>query len=346
MKNITYTEALQLKNPIFLDLRSPKEYDEDHIEGAVNLPLFSDYEREVIGKTYKYEGISQAKFLGLNFLSPKLPLLVKEVRDFKEKGDVVIYCWRGGLRSLVFGELLKMVDIFVYRLEGGYKSYRKEIVKFFESPLELYPVVLYGMTGVGKTLILEKLAQRGLKVLNLERLANHRGSVFGHLGLGPQPSQKRFESLLYHTLQYLVGEPFFVEGESRKIGKIFLPMELFKKMQSSPVILLELPEDMRIKNLLHDYQVENLPIASFLEALNSITPYIGRNKVEELTSDLKEGRFYQFTKTLLRDYYDPLYKRSTAYLQNIKRVLKGNDIDELVEKLVNYWNEHHGGYLG
>jgi len=345
LKNITYNEALKLKKPIFIDLRSPKEFAEDHIDTAVNLPLFSDLEREVIGKTYKYEGVSQAKLLGLNLLSPKLPTLINEVRLLKEQGDVIIYCWRGGLRSFVFGEILRLVDIFVYRLEGGYKSYRKQVVKFFAEPLAIHPVVVYGMTGVGKTLVLEKLAQRGLKVLDLEKLANHRGSVFGHLGLGLQPTQKRFESLLYHSLMSFQDTPFLVEGESRRIGKLYLPMELFNKMQTAPVILLELPLEMRVKNLLQDYQVKNLPIEEFLKALNSITQYLGKTKIEELAFYLKQGDFYFFTEILLKDYYDPLYKKSTSYLSNIKKIIRGNDIDELVDKLYSFWIKHGGGDL-
>ncbi|GAV23109.1 tRNA 2-selenouridine(34) synthase MnmH [Carboxydothermus pertinax] len=342
MKNITFADAQNLKNPIFIDIRSPREYAEDHIEGAINLPLFSDQEREIIGKIYKYEGVSQAKLAGLNFLSPKLPRLVKEILAYKEKGDIVVYCWRGGLRSLVFTEILRLVDIYVYRLEGGYKSYRQEVVRFFETAKTLFPVVLYGMTGVGKTLILKKLAEKGLPVLNLEQLASHRGSVFGHLGLLPQPSQKRFESMLYDVLKELKGFPFLVEGESRKIGKLFLPKELFQRMQEAPVILLELPEEQRIKNLLRDYQVDKIDIKYFLESLQSITVYLGRAKVESLSEDLKKGRFYEFTKTLLREYYDPLYKKSTAYLRNIKKVISGNDIDELVAGISEYWGEFTG----
>ncbi|NYE57067.1 tRNA 2-selenouridine(34) synthase MnmH [Carboxydothermus ferrireducens] len=343
MKSVTFSDVKNLKNPVFVDVRSPKEFIEDHIPGALNLPLFSDWEREVIGKIYKFQGVSQAKLAGLNFLSPKLPRMVNEILKYKEQGDVVIYCWRGGLRSFVLAEILRMVDIYVYRLEGGYKSYRREVVKFFETVENLHPIVLYGMTGVGKTKILENLQRQELPVLNLEKLANHRGSVFGHLGLEPQPSQKFFESKLYEVLKDLQGIPFLTEGESQKIGKLFIPRGLFKKMQEAPVVLLELPEEKRIENLMSEYKAEKIDIELFIKALQSITPYLGRAKVEKLIDDLRMRRFYDFTKTLLLDYYDPLYKKSTAYLQNIKKVISGKDIDELTAKVGEFWREVAGG---
>ncbi|MDD2497667.1 MAG: tRNA 2-selenouridine(34) synthase MnmH, partial [Desulfitobacteriaceae bacterium] len=172
-------QALSLSYPLFVDVRSEREFKVDHIPGAINVPLFNDEERALVGTVYKTQSPEQARYLGLKIVSPKLPDLVQLIQSQGEGREIVLYCWRGGMRSLSLATVLDLMNIHVYRLSGGYKSFRRWICSYFsQDSLPFQVVVVHGLTGTGKTNVLKKLAERGVPVLDLEGLAGHRGSVF------------------------------------------------------------------------------------------------------------------------------------------------------------------------
>ncbi len=231
MKLICVREALKLKQPVFIDVRSLGEFAEATIPGAINIPIFSDEERAAIGTIYKNENPEKARELGLEIVSPKLPGLVKAVKEASKSGTPVLFCWRGGSRSESLCSILRLMKMSGYRLEGGYKAYRQFILEElanYDFPPKL--LVLHGFTGGGKTEILHRLAKLGHPVLDLEGLAGHRGSAFGSIGIEDVRGQKQFDALLYNRLEELKDQPYvLMEAESKRIGRVNMPDYLFEQ---------------------------------------------------------------------------------------------------------------------
>ncbi|MBT3985665.1 tRNA 2-selenouridine(34) synthase MnmH [archaeon] len=285
----------------FVDVRSPLEFEEDHIPGAINIPLLSNEERAIVGTIYKKESQQKAVDKGLEFISKSLPDMVKKYRELKQ--PILIYCFRGGMRSNSIASLLKSMNFKIEILERGYKDYRR----FVREKLENYKIkskfyILYGLTGSGKTEILEKLDN----ALDLEGCAQHRGSVFGDINLKPK-SQKMFESLLLNRLEELQSKPLILtEGESRKIGKVQIPLALWKQMQEATKIKVISPIEERVDRIDKEY---NLKLNQKLieEKLDIIEKYLGKQKTFDIKLLLKEDKVKEVIKTLLLDYYDKLY---------------------------------------
>lgn len=308
IKEINVEELRNLDKPILIDVRSEGEFAEATIPGAVNIPLFNNEERAEIGTIYTQTSQSLARELGLNIISPKLPDLVKQVGDLAKKGPLVLFCWRGGMRSKSISTVVDLMGIPIYRLQGGYKAYRNQVVDYFQKKLPFRVVVLRGNTGVGKTELLRNLRADGYPAIDLEKLANNRGSVFGAMGLGDPPSQKKFEGLLYEELASLREFPYIiVECESKRIGRVTLPAKLYTEMQEGIQILQYDSLDNRVQRLIKEYTSVPNAIQEISVALERLIKTLGHEKVNALRALLNTNCLDKFTEQLLVDYYDKLY---------------------------------------
>ena len=298
---------------IFIDLRSESEYRDETIPGAINIPILDDDERKIVGTAYKQEDAEKAKLLGLEFVGKKLPQMYKKISHLNTKDTrLVFFCSRGGYRSSSLVALLSSIGIHSIKLEGGYKGYRHHIVENLPSLVEdLKFVVLYGNTGSGKTEILKYLREENADVLDLEGAANHRGSTLGGVGLGDQNSQKMFESILYHTLKDRNTDIVFTEGESKRIGKDVIPEYIFDKIKSGIHLNIKAPMECRIETILKDY-VEGTD-DELIEALVYLQKHLGKSKVTQYISMIKDDNYKEVIKELMINYYDPLYEKNTRH---------------------------------
>lgn len=291
-------------------MRSPLEYNTQRIPGSTNLYLLSDEERAVIGKEYVRSSTKMAKSKGVKFVSNRLPYLFDEILEYsREYRNVILYCDRGGYRSKSIWSLLNSLDIKVYRLKDGYKGYRKYIRENLDSLIHsITPVVLAGNTGCGKTKILNILSEKGYPVIDLEGLANHRGSLLGHVGLESQPSQKMFESLLFEELSKYQGKYVFMEGESSKIGSINLPKTLSQNLRNAYSIRIDSSMDHRVSNLVEEYgkpEYRN----ELMESVKRLEGYISKENINYLNIQIDLGNLIEPAKLLCERYYDIKYKK-------------------------------------
>ncbi|MDA8235504.1 MAG: tRNA 2-selenouridine(34) synthase MnmH [Clostridia bacterium] len=310
IKEITIKEALALDSAIFVDVRSEGEFIEATVPGAINIPVFNDEERARVGIVYKQEGSEKARKLGLEIVAPKLPMMVEKFFQLGQLNPIVILCWRGGMRSKSIATILRLMGFPVYRLIGGYKAYRRFVNHYLGRPqLTQKMVVLHGLTGVGKTEVIEELQQMGIAAVNLEALANNRGSVFGAIGLGAQPSQKNFEGSLVQQLMAYGDYPYLiVECESKRIGRILLPDILVKGMKEGNHLLLYAPLIKRVERLLDIYALSGPNgIEMCKGAINGLNQRLGWERVNYLSEQLDQGHLTVVAEELLVNYYDPLY---------------------------------------
>ncbi|MBX9877509.1 MAG: tRNA 2-selenouridine(34) synthase MnmH [Candidatus Obscuribacterales bacterium] len=318
----------ELKDALVIDVRSPCEYEEERILSAVNVPLLSDMERAQVGMLYKAEGELPAKRLALKFISPKIPEIVDRIFGMRKHGQpLVVHCWRGGLRSEAVASFLSVVGLDCFRLTGGYKAWRKEVIEFLESgDWTFNAVVLQGLTGTGKTEILNELEELGMQVLDLEGLANHRGSAFGGIGLGKQPTQKNFEAAIYDRLKAVKGGVVFLEAEGRKIGNLNLPKRLLDCISSQPKVLITGSIETRTARLVQEYaQQTDVARQHALNSLNRLRERLGGQTIAELRELAEEGKLNQVAERLLVAYYDPLYSRQIAEMAPYAVTISGDD---------------------
>lgn len=286
-----------------LDVRTPAEFADGHIPGARNLPLFSTAERAAIGAAYAEEGRRPAMLDALDVVGPKMRALVEAAGDVLEGRDVLMHCWRGGMRSESMGWLLSFFDYRVRRLRGGYKAFRRYVRKSFalRRPLR----VLGGLTGSGKTEVLHALRDRGEQVVDLEGLANHRGSVFGGLDRPAQPSQQQFENDL--ALQWRALDPHrpvWIEDESRRIGDVGVPGALFDQMQQAETVVLDVPDATRLDRLVALYG--RCPPADLHDALDYIRQRLGGLRTQQAHAAIRTGHLRRACSLIL-SYYDDAY---------------------------------------
>ena len=235
-----------------IDVRSPAEYESGHIPSAINIPLFTNEERAVIGTLYVQQGKETAVKQGLEWVGKKFTYFISEVEKLAPEKYLRIHCWRGGMRSESLAWFFEKLGYRVYILDGGYKAYRKYIRTAFSEHAELK--VIGGMTGTGKTEILYHLKILNEQVLDLEALANHKGSAFGHLGQSDQPSTEQFENNLFQLWsEFDLNRAIWVEHESVRVGKIYLPETFFKAMQQGFLIQVNLPSEIRVERLMAEY---------------------------------------------------------------------------------------------
>jgi tRNA 2-selenouridine synthase len=295
---------------ILIDLRSPGEYSEFTIPGAVNLPLFDDEERKLIGTVYNHESIEKAKKIGVEFASKRLPVLYEEINKLKKKHDkVVLFCERGGMRSSSVCSLLSSLGMGVIKLRGGYKGYRSVVNAMLPKlNSQVSYIVIHGYTGTGKTELLKMLEGRGYDVLDLERYANHRGSLLGDVGLGSRVSQKQFESLVFDCLKKRKSDVVFVEGESSRIGNIVIPHYIMESMRAGRHILALGSLEKRTERIVEEYTSGEDCKADILQSLEKLGRHISAKRIEEYTALVEAGKYNEAAADLMVRYYDPMYE--------------------------------------
>jgi len=295
---------------ILVDLRSPAEYAEFTIPGAVSLPIFGNEERKLIGTVYTKESIEKAKKIGMEYASRRLPLLYEEISKLKEEHDkVVLFCERGGYRSSSLCALLSSVGVGVLKLRGGYKGYRAVInAQLPELNSIVSYIIIHGYTGTGKTELLKMLEDRGHAVLDLERYANHRGSLLGDVGLGERVSQKQFESYVYDSLRNRTSDTIFVEGESSRIGNIVVPHYIMEHMREGRHILAEGSINKRAERIVAEYTQKENSKSDIIASLKKLGKHISAKRIEEYTRSVEEGKYLAVAEDLMIRYYDPMYE--------------------------------------
>lgn len=292
-------------NRILLDVRSPGEFRQGHIPGAHSFPLFSDIERTEIGTLYKQKGKDSAMMRGLEIVGPKLALFVKEAKKLAGNKDMAVHCWRGGQRSQSMAWLFRQGGFDVVTLDGGYKAFRHHVLGTFELH-RLNLIVLGGKTGTGKTKILHALQAQGEQVIDLEGLAHHKGSAFGHIGEPEQPTVEQFENDLFEKILELDPKRrIWIENESQSIGRVFVPQEFWLQMKKAPLFNVEVPFEKRIQNLVEDYA--GISNTALVEAFRRIERKLGGQHLKTALEALQLGDPATAAAIALK-YYDKTYQ--------------------------------------
>jgi len=312
-----------------LDVRSPGEYNHAHIPCAYNLPLFTDEERKVVGTAYKQESREAAIKIGLDYFGIKMRKMVEEVESLISSRavaagpkQVLVHCWRGGMRSAGVAWLLDLYGFKVCTLAGGYKAYRHWIVETFSMPLMFN--ILGGYTGSGKTYLLEEMKTKGAAVIDLEKIASHKGSAFGNIGMPGQPTQEMFENLLGHELRNLIDTQddlpatIWLEDESQRIGHINIPPALWNNMWQSPIVFVDIPFEERLKHIVREYG--NLNREKVADAIVRIKKRLGGLETKMALENLEAGDIESCFRILLK-YYDKSYNKALNNRDPSKLVL-------------------------
>lgn len=310
-----------------LDTRSPAEFAEDHIPGAISCPVLDNEERARVGAMYKQASPFDAKKLGAALVARNIARHIEVLFMEKDRNwRPLVYCWRGGKRSGAMGHILREVGWDARTLEGGYKAYRRYVVDALSAlPQKFTFKVIHGVTGSGKSRLLRSLHAAGAQALDLEDLAAHRGSVLGTLPQRPQPSQKMFESLLLKSLIAMdFSREIYVEGESRKIGQLQIPDALIERMRASECLLLDTGAETRIALLLDEYRHFFAEPAALGVQLDCLVGLHGREKVDAWKALVAAGEWQTLVARLLEDHYDAAYRRSAA--QNFPRLAQARTL--------------------
>ena len=339
---IEYKDIDKSENNILIDLRSPGEYEEFTIPGAINLPILDNDERKEIGTVYKQESQQRATSLAVVAASKKLPNFYDLIKDLEDKYDkVILFCARGGMRSTVIDKFLVSLGLKVYKLRNGYKGYREFINE--NLPLEnkdIEYIVLQGNTGTGKTMMLHKLKARGHDILDLEGCANHRGSFLGSVGIGEGYSQKKFESLIYEELKTRKGNLVLVEGESKRIGRTLIPDYIYESMIKSKRLLVQSSLDIRADNIISEYiQKENWKEETKV-GLTNLEKYLGKKQIDKYCEMLEEDDIKQLVKDLMKEYYDPMYEKGEQRYE-YELTVDANNIDEACDTIEKWLKENY-----
>ena len=300
-----------------IDVRTPAEYADDHIPGAINAPVLSDEERVVVGTMYKQISPFEATRYGAALVARNIAYHLDTLfHDKPINWKPLIYCWRGGKRSGSVTTWFRLIGWKAYQLEGGYKTYRHHVLEQLNIlPGQFRFLVLCGLTGSGKTRLLQALGRQGAQILDLEELAKHRGSLLGAVPDRPQPSQKRFDNALLCTMQrFDPTRPVFVESESRKIGQIQLPETLMQAMAGSRCIHVEASLDDRVDFLREDYAALFETKDEFKNLLSRLVELHGRQVVERWHTLIDSGAKTELFRELIERHYDPAYRRSSQRL--------------------------------
>lgn len=329
---------------VLVDVRSPFEFSEAHIPGAINIPIFTNKERKEVGTIYKKEGGNQAKWRAMEIVSPKLPHILKEIKTITDNHQYpILYCARGGMRSGSIATFVEFSGLPSVRLAGGYRAYRQYILEMIAKLIPNQAIVLHGMTGTGKTEILLKLKEMGYPVVDLEGMAGHRGSLFGTVGYHHEGyNQKMFDSLLYKGLKELQGSPYFiVEAESKRIGKAVQPDELYKSKLNGMNIYLTASIETRVMRIMKEYVEPNRSSEWFHDAIiEKVRLLEKRFKDKEIFETLLEHvnhKCYQeVIRILLSDYYDPRYGFKIKEYKNEFLTIDANSLESAIKEIQAY----------
>ena len=308
MEYLDSEHFLALPDIPLIDVRSPGEYAEGHIPGAINIPVFSDEERAFVGTSYKQKGRQQAISIGLDLVGPRLRALSDRAGHEAVDERLRVYCWRGGMRSAAMAWLFELSGISCFALQGGYKAYRR--LALAESGNIPHLIVLEGATGSGKTEILRRMMQSGEQVIDLEGLARHKGSAFGGIGQPEQPTTMQFQNEIYQILRaFDRRKRIWVEGESMCIGKVCLPEGLWHAMNRSPRILIDVDRRVRARRLASEYG--SADVEKLILATHRIARRFGGDRCRQVEELIIGGQLEEAAFNLL-DYYDKTYQFSRA----------------------------------
>ncbi|MFC2100748.1 tRNA 2-selenouridine(34) synthase MnmH [Bacteroidota bacterium] len=309
---------------VIIDVRAPIEYNNGHIPGSINIPLFSDEERKVVGTKYTKVGRMQAVIAGLDYVGPKMSSFIKDLNSISKDKKVLVYCWRGGMRSEAMCFILKTAGFKVFRLKHGYKAYRNYIHQSFEESVKL--IVLGGMTGSGKTVILQEIRNLGYQVLDLEDLANHKGSAFGKVGQLPQPTNEQFENNMYEIWKrFDFNLPVWIEDESMDIGKVKIPYLIYQAIRNASVINLKIEREARAARLVEEYSGNDEELK---DAFERIKKRIGGLNLKNAIKAIDEKDYITAVMIALH-YYDKTYeygisKRAVSTVFNVQLESENN----------------------
>ncbi len=318
-KSLSAEEFLKVRSEIpVIDVRSPGEYLKGHILSAVSIPLFTNEERAKVGTIYKHKGKDAAVLEGLRITGPKMADYVIRSAEVARNSEVLVYCWRGGMRSGSFSWLLNTAGLKAVTLEGGYKSYRRLAQSYFEKKYKF--IVIGGPTGTGKTEMLAKLKESGEQILDLEALASHRGSSFGSLGMKGQPMTEQFENLLFESLRNLDPEKrIWTEDESKSIGRVYIPDPLLFSIKSAPVYRVNVPLEKRHENLVRLYG--DADPAELEEATERLRKKLGGKATDEALCAIREKRLADAVPKVLA-YYDSTYSHTMKGREHLIREIQ------------------------
>lgn len=330
---------------VLVDVRSPKEYQEFHIPESINLPIFSNDERARVGTVFKQKGQEDAKELGIEIVSKKLPDLYRSMKELQTKGKRLgVYCWRGGMRSRSIVSVMNMMGIHCEQLKGGIRSFRKMIVKDLTeiANQKMRFVVIEGCTGSRKTDLLVELTKKDYPVIDLEGLAGHRGSIFGAVGMTPR-SQKQFECDLWERLNELKGSGYYIiEGESKRIGNVILPPFIIEGKDKGIHLFIEYPFQKRIEAIYQTYR-PNTQHSALYEAFTHLQKYMQPRFIDEIEMAFEQQDYRTLIGILLEHYYDPKYlHKIDTYQTDSKTIIMDNleegllKIEDMLEKLTIY----------
>ena len=311
LENRVGPEAIPVYADI-IDVRTPDEFGDDHVPGAVNCPVLSNEERVRIGTLHAQASAFDAKKVGAALISRNIAGIVETWRAQPREWAPLVYCWRGGQRSRSLTHVLNEIDWRAMQLDGGYRAYRRHVVdRLATLPARFGYRVVCGMTGSGKSRLLSALGAEGAQVLDLEDLAKHRGSLLGDLPDQPQPSQKRFESLLLATLErFDPKRPVIVESESKRIGRLQVPDALLDGMRAAPCLRVELATAARVALLKEEYAHFLADTALLAQRLAPLVPLHGKATIERWNAQAQRGEFDALVESLLVEHYDPTYSRA------------------------------------
>lgn len=316
-----------------VDVRAPKEFLQGHIPGAFSIPLFDDVERAEVGINYKRMGRKTALMKGLEIAGPKLTDFVKQVNKIAVGNEILVHCWRGGMRSEAMAWLFRFSGIKTSVMEGGYRAYRRFIRESFDSGPPI--IILGGMTGSGKTEILHHLTVLSEQVLDLEGVANHKGSAFGALGQADQPTNEQFENnLAEQWLSLDPSKPVWLEDECHSIGKVFIPEPLYKRMALSPLVFIEVPVNVRAKRIAIEYG--GFDTSTLEDLIIKISRRLGSERSGKAISHLKQGDVSAAILIIL-EYYDKayLFDISKKNGNNITRIkLESTSMEEIASEII------------
>jgi tRNA 2-selenouridine synthase len=303
-KKLNISDFLKLASAVpVIDVRSPSEFRTGHIPGAHNIPLFNDKEREAVGIIYKTEGRIKAIQRGIQLTGPSMYLKLQEAQNLAKENKLLVHCWRGGMRSEAMAWLFSLGDIETEVLDGGYKSYRYHVLEKL-SEKHRY-IILGGLTGSGKTEILNHMKCTGHQVINLEGIACHKGSAFGSLGQPGQPTTEHFANLLFNELEKTdKNRVIWLEDESKNIGTVYMPEQFYYNLRESPVIALIMDVETRVPRLIKEYSA--YPKEDLILSIERIAKRLGGDNTKEAIKEVEESNFSRAIEITL-NYYDKTY---------------------------------------
>ncbi len=324
----------QSKEHLTLDVRSEGEYQYGHILHATNLSLFNNEERKIVGTAYKQQGRNEAILIGLDLVGKKMADFIRFVQPLVKENKVFVHCWRGGMRSGSMAWLLNLFGYEVFVLNGGYKAYRHHVLNVISTKFSY--IIIGGKTGSGKTSVLHELKKNDEQVIDLEGLANHKGSAFGALGQAPQPSTEHFENLLAEELKSFDNRKrVWLEDESRSVGKVFLDLNFWNNLTQAPVLVIDLPLPLRVKKLVGDYGIFSPD--DLKKSFEQIVRRLGTEQYKNALVALEQKDF-ETAASIALYYYDRAYEKGIAMKETkeVKRMaFENDDYGAIAKSLIN-----------